>query len=542
MSPVTVYAPNETRRLQERLAPPERFGAFAYDGFGVYLDDQQLDTLLAHGDPGPRLLNEKKDTYISGGQRSGKTVLLALGHAKANLYKTGVDNTDERFWKNYLYKTLALAPSTDLTLRLWQVMDELSKGASDAQYDKRARGARGAPFASYMKAGKAGPWPVVTYSNGARTDFRSTEGWATRLEGDQWWWITWDEWMSQPDREIEFVHRDVLYGRARDHDAKIVLAAWPKQATERHLLTVVRSVESGYNQDAQIRYLDASKAYFSNAEALKVERRKKDAATWSRTVQGVPAGGSSVEFKRNVIENMVRDDLPESELREPGFLYLSSWDIGLSHDSTVGLSWRIPIVAGRGIVTPAHKARYVHTTELRPSETLTLDTLAFNIRLEQQVYGSLTAVDASGLGGVAAFRQLRDMTPPPLSFVSRSNDRLHGNMRLAAITNALDMLSWGRPNDDDEANRVAWGLIEGPRIVRLLDQLANFDREAKDVPDDWVWAFLIGLWYIRRFWVVGNPNAHSTVALPFRREPRTFATALAAPPVKRTIIPMRRRP
>lgn len=538
---VTVYRPNELRRFTESVAPVDQFGRFAYDGFGVYLDDQQLEAILAHGDPGPRLPGEKKDTYVSGGQRSGKTVLLALGHAKANLYKTGVDNADERFWNNYLYKTLALAPSTDLTLRLWQVMDELAKGASDAQYDRKARKARPAALRHFMSAGKAGPWPVVNFVNGSRCDFRSTEGWATRLEGDQWWWITWDEWASQPDREIEFVHRDVLYGRARDHDGKIVLAAWPKQMTERHLLSVLRSVESGYNTDAQVLYLDASKAYFSNVEALKVERRKKDAATWQRTVQGIPAGGASVEFKRDLIENMVDPTLPEATLREPGYLYLSSWDIGLSHDSTVGITWRVPIIGGRGVVTPASKVRYVHTAELRPSETLTLDTLAFNIRLEQQVYGGQTAVDASGLGGVAAFRQLRDMTPPPLSFVSRSNDRIHGNMRLAAITNGLDMLSWGRPNDDADASKVAWGLVEGPRIVRLLDQLANFDREAKDVPDDWVWAFLIGLWYIRRFWVVGNPNLHSTVPLPFRRADYSFAAAALPAGPKRTIIPMRRR-
>ncbi|HEY6057010.1 MAG TPA: hypothetical protein VIV06_03210, partial [Candidatus Limnocylindrales bacterium] len=42
----------------------------------------------------------------------------------------------------------------------------------------------------------------------------------------------------------------------------------------------------------------------------------------------------------------------------------------------------------------------------------------------------------------------------------------------------------------------------------LLAQLGYFDRDAKNTPDDWTWAFLIGCWYIRRWWTVGQPNAY----------------------------------
>ena len=531
---LTVYSPSQVNALAEACAAPEQFGRFCFDGFGVRLSDEQEEAHARLGEPGPRRQGERKESYVSGGQRSGKTVELWLWHARACLYKTGVDNADRAYWKNYLYKTLGLAPSTDLTLKLWQVADEISKGASDAQFDKKARSSRGGVFNHLFKAGKSNQWPVVTFENGSRVDFRSTEGWATRLEGDQWWFITWDEWASQPDREIEFVKTDVLMGRARDHDAKLVYAAWPKASTERHLMTVIREIETGHNVDAQVIYLSAAKAYFTNMNALAVERRKKDDAQWKRTVLGEPAGGASIEFKPLEIDNMVRDDLTFPTLREEGYQYLSTWDIGLSHDSTVGITWRIPIVNGRPMVHPQAKARIVNATELHPSPGLTLDAVAYSVMREQQVYNSQSAVDASGLGGVAAFRQLRDMRPSPLSFVSRSNDRIWGNMRLAAITNGLDMLSWGR--DDTSAS---WGMVESPRIQKLLDQLANFDRDAKGIPDDWVWSFLIGLWYIRRYWVVGNPSVHR--ALDFasvRREPAHLAAAVMP---KRTAIPIGRR-
>jgi hypothetical protein len=518
---VTAYVPNAVRNLAEACVTD--FGRLAYDGFGVMLSDEQLEARWRLGRPGPRRHDERKVNFLSGGQRGGKTVDLALFHAESCLYKIGVDNTSRAFWNNYLFKTLAGAPTNDLSLKLWTVFDEMSKGASDAQFDRRSRVARGGAFLHLFKAGKINvgqaSWPVVRFSNGARVDFRSTEGYAYRLEGDQWWFVSWDEWASQPDREIEFVLTDVLMGRSRDHDAKIVPAAWPKAATERHLIGYIRKIEKGEDRDSQVIYLSAEKAYFTNRRALAVEKRRKSESSWKRTVLGEPAGGASLEFTQDMIENMVRDDLTYPASRETGYLYFSSWDLGLAHDSTVGLSFRIPIIEGRGVVDPAHKARICNAQELHGGEHLTLDMVAASISAEQLAYRSQTAVDATGLGGTAAFRQLAELDPPPLAFKSRSNDRIYGNMRLAAITNGLDLLTWGKPPDDGtgDPGTAQWGLVEAPRIAELVDQLANFDRDAKDVPDDWVWSLLIGLWYIRRYWVVGSPDAYRVRDFDIRR-------------------------
>jgi hypothetical protein len=329
--------------------------------------------------------------------------------------------------------------------------------------------------------------------------------------------------MSQPDREIEFVLTDVLMGRSRDHDAKIIPAAWPKEATERHLIDAIRKIDSGQDTDSQVIYISSEAAYFTNRPALEAERRRKTDAQWKRTVLGQPAGGASVEFKPDLVDNMLVRDLPPVDLPEEGYRYFSSWDLGLAHDATVGITWRIPLVG----VTPDSKARIVNTTEVKASDGSTLDHISFAVAREQHTYASQTALDASGLGGIAAARQLRDLRPPPLSFVARSNDRIWGNMRLAAITNGLDMLSWGRPGEDEERTLVEsgmevpeWGMVESPHIQKLLDQLANFDRDAKNVADDWVWAFLIGLWYIRRYFALGDPGHVVRAFDPRVRSPR----------------------
>lgn len=518
---IEVRKPNKLAELAE--ACYDDFPRLAFDGFGVMLSTQQIEFQRDFGHFGPRTSAvEPKFWWLSGGQRAGKTVVVALLHADAALYKRGLDPTDRTYWRNYAYGTLAIAPIEQLALRLYLIMDELAKGANNAQWDGVARHARGGAFLSKMKAGKAGIWPIVRFSNGAFVDFRSSEGRAYRLEGGQWWGCSWDEWASQPDREIEDVVTDVLPGRLRDHDAKLLAMAWPKPETEHHLIKRIRLIAKGRDVDSRVAYLAADVAHFTNQDALAVEARMKDEATWKRTVLGQPAGGAAIEFKMWMLEH-AKVEVPFPELPLDGYRYFDSWDLGLARDSTVGGAWRIPIINGRGVVSPKHKARLVGFEELKGGSTLTLDTISYRVAAMQQLYRAQSAIDATNLGGVAAARQMRDLRPPPLSFTSRANDRIHGNMRLAAITNGLDMMTWGRPDQDEIAKHALepgwlpeeysgeWGLIELPDtedLQELFDQLLNFDRDAKDQVDDAVWMLLIGLWYIRRYWVSGSKNDH----------------------------------
>jgi hypothetical protein len=508
--PLNRRAPSKTAQLI--AACRDDFPRLCYDGFGIMLSDEQIEAHDQIGVPGPRQKGEAKSNWLSGGTRSGKTVWGSLTHFDANLYKRGVDVTDSTFWRNYDYGTLHIAPTDELALRLWAIADSISKGSNDAQYDRKARQSRGGALLNKMTVGKQGRWGIIRYVTGGHTDFRSSEGKATRLEGGQWWWCTWDEWASQPDREIEFVRKDVLLARLRDHDGKLCAMAWPKAETEHHLIEVIRAIESGEDLDSKVVYMSAESAFFTNASALEVEKRQKDKASYSRTVLGRPAGGAAVEFKPHMLTNMFDHSLRMRVPRESGFAYLSTFDIGLAHDPTVGLTFRIPIVGGKRVVTPDHKARIVNTVYLPGGDDLTPDTITYEIGREQAFYRSQVAIDATGMGGLMAFRQVKDMNPRPLAFSSRSNDRIYGNMRLAAITNALDVLEWGKPEPElDPEGLIPWGLIEAPWIVRLNDQMLWFDRD-EERPDDWVWAFNIGCWYIRRFWAQGVPGKRSASA------------------------------
>lgn len=530
-----IRTPNPIRNLAEACA--DDWPRLMYDGFGIMVSTEQEEAYLRLGKPGPREHNEFKFNWLSGGQRAGKTVFAFGCHADATLYKRGVDNTSRRFWENYQYGTLAIAPTDALTLRLWQIGDEVSKGAHDAQYDSKVRRARGGAFIKKLSAGRDGKGNGLwRWSNGSRTEFRSSEGGAYRLEGGQWWFISWDEWASQPDREIHKIRSDVLMGRARDHDAKIMPMAWPKPETEHHLISVIREIEAGRDRDSQVIYLAADKAFFTNEKALAVELRNKTPAEIKRTIKGEPAGGASKEFKLRVVDNMVRHDLPKMDLPDfENFAYFNSWDLGLANDSTVGFVWRIPIVGGRRVVSPLWKARIVKRVELPGSETRDVEDIADAVTVDQMLYRAQSALDATGMGGLMASRRLKNLNPRPHEFKSRSNDRIHGNMRLAAITNGLECLSWGRPEQtkgvsDDEyealLKSVAWGLVEMPAYIETIDQLGTFDRDAKDgIPDDEVWSMLIGLWYIRRWWAIGEPGSiHESVALDVRRTAQSEAT------------------
>jgi len=516
---LTRKAPSKVAKLIE--ACRDDFPRLCFDGFGIMLSDEQVEAHQEIGKPGPRGKGEFKVNWLSGGTRSGKTVFGCLTHFDCALYKRGVDVTDATFWRNYAYGTLHIAPTDELALRMWAIADSIQKASNDAQYDRRARQSRGGLLLDKFSVGKQGRWGIIRYVTGSTTDFRSSEGKATRLEGGQWWWTTWDEWASQPDTEIEFVLNKVLLSRARDHDAKIMPMAWPKPETEHHLIEVIRNIEEGTDLDSRVVYLSAANAYFTNREALKVEERraKTDKATWMRTVEGKPAGGGAVEFKPHMLDNMWNRSLALRRPPESGYAYLSTFDIGLAHDATVGHTFRIPIVNGRRVVSPEHKARVVNVVHLQGGDDLTPDKITFEIAREASYYHSQVAIDATSMGGMMAFRQVRDLSPTPKAFSSRANDRIYGNMRLAAITNGLDCLEWGRPEPGTDPDRLlSWGLVESPYIVRLNDQMLWFDREEQNRPDDWVWSFLIGMWYIRRWWAIGTPGKRSaapSAPIPF---------------------------
>lgn len=523
--------PDERIKLAEACA--NDWPRLMYDGFGIMVSPEQEEAYERIGIPGPREEGEYKNNWVSGGQRAGKTVFAFGMHADAALYKRGLDGTDRRYWRNYQYGTLAIAPTDALTLRLWAIGDEISKGSSDAQFDRSARRFRGGAFIGKFSAGVDrkgnGIW---RFSNGSRVDFRSSEGWAYRLEGGQWWFITWDEWASQPDREIHAILTDVLFGRARDHDAKIMPMAWPKRETEHNLIEVIRKIESGEDIDSQVVYLSARRAPWTNKAALEVELRNKDKHQIQRTIDGEPAGGAQTEFKDWMTTNMLVADavVPELPDHEHNF-YFSSWDLGLGNDSNVGGSWRIPIMNGRPVVHPTAKMRLVEIEELEGGPNLSPDTVIHRVHARQLLYRGRTAVDATGMGGLMAVRKLKNMAPKPLGFVSKANDRIHGNIRLAAITNGLEMATWGRPLDDegvpippqDDEVPVPWGLIELPTpggkalVTKLIDQLHAFDRDEDDQPDDFVWMFLIACWYVRRYWVLDDRVSRGPVDFDVRR-------------------------
>jgi hypothetical protein len=295
---VTVWTPDRRRQLAEDCA--DDWPRLMFDGFGIMVSPEQEEARQRLGQPGPRHpeLGEHKVNWLSGGQRAGKTV-FAFGPTPTPGSTSAASTTEPTFWTNYQYGTLAIAPTDALTLRLWQIGDEISKGAHDAQYDTKARRSRGGAFIGKLKAGKRPQgqrmWTLVER---VAVEFRSSEGWAYRLEGGQWWWITWDEWASQPDREIRKILTDVLFGRARDHDAKIMPMAWPKEETEHHLIAVIREIEAGRDRDSQVIYLAPQGAVDQQGSARSRAPRPRTRPRSSGRSRASPPAARSREFKQ----------------------------------------------------------------------------------------------------------------------------------------------------------------------------------------------------------------------------------------------------
>jgi hypothetical protein len=369
---------------------------------------------------------------------------------RRGLYKRGVDNTDRctgRTTSTGRWRSPRRRPDPAAVADRRRGQQGLPRravrheGAGDRA---AARSSAASPPARIPRATGSG-----RFSNGARTDFRSSEGGAYRLEGGQWWWITWDEWASQPDREIHTIKSDVLLGRARDHDAKIMPMAWPKPETEHHLIaSSATSRRARPEQQGRLPRRDNARG----------RTRTRSRSSSRRRARPRSSGRSRAARRRRRRSSSSRDGRRQPRQQEPaaagapdrGGLRLL---LELGPRPRQRRDGRLRRSGSRSSAASGSSAP-VQGPDRQPdglpgSDTRDLDDITMAISAQQALYHSHGAVDATGMGGLMAVRQLRDLQPAALEFKSRSNDRIHGNMRLAAITNALDCVSWGRPEDPE---------------------------------------------------------------------------------------------
>lgn len=402
---------------------------WSYYGFGVLLNSAQLEHLheILTWPPGTihvwRWAN-----------RTGKTTGLDILYAFAAWYKWRYQNDDLRAWLAYPnYKVLHAAPLGELAGKAYELMEQLLAGSADQQRNPITHRQRSGILLPFFNATKTVDVtgvdrPTVEVANGARIDYRSTQGKAARLESDSWWLIGWDEFpRQQPSDDIPVIFDQTILPRSSDFMAPVILAG-----------TATIDSEYIYAELEEIAALSPNDWNFTTAARLEnfsqtrqsVNRQVRlsiDKDVAHRSVSGLLGQGGKGLYPLFLLKNAFRDDLPEEEppptsesmwahrMKAPGGQrrYISSFDHALGADDNVLMTFDVPWPPSR--ISPEEPVRGVHMQLIRASRSLTPNEQQAYLAAEHRRYRTMVdIIDGTGPGGLGVYRSAREAGLPAL--------------------------------------------------------------------------------------------------------------------------------
>jgi hypothetical protein len=399
---------------------------FAAKGLGIRLNRPQIEFAQA-------LLGRHYQYYnLDWANRAGKTTGLCVVHCHQIWYKPWLKIKTYNEWLQTEYTTLHCAPLGELAGRAWTALQEMSRGMHPAQRDIDTGERRDAPLAPLFSATKVrdpngSDKMALLCVTGGKTDFRSTEGLAARLESGAWRLITWDEWpATEGDPEdIRFVADVRLPNRAADFDAPIVLTGTRTPDTEH----IAREFDEKSANPDNIDWWGSHASRMDNpahsALAIERARRTMDAEDFNRTILGIEGGAKGRIFPTFLVENMFTNDLPRFTAPVAGdgwrpafpdespYTYLHLWDLAIAAAENIGIvlraprNWQFdhehPLAGCKLVVVPG-------------SRTLTDAEIVHTIEETFLPYGGQIVVDATDAHGKNIHRELRQAGYPVEGF------------------------------------------------------------------------------------------------------------------------------
>lgn len=397
---------------------------WAYRGLGIKLHPKQVEAAEAV------LRGEAAYFLLTWANRAGKSLLLCVIHMHRLFYKLGIapprNEHERKLWEAQAYRTLHCSPLNELAGRAWEAIGEIIKGTSPAQRDENNK-RRPAPlaqmFATTKERSETGADHILLRClTGATMDFRSTEGRAARLEGGDWYLITWDEWPSceNPD-DVRFILDNRLTARAADHEAPIVLTGTITEMTEHIAKEFIGYCTDPENEDWWGNTAERAVNPNSSQKSMDRAARALGQEDYDRSVRGIPGGVKGRMFPSWLIEPAFDPKLPESQVpdKDPKWTYLHVWDLAIASADNVGMVIRVPSDWKFSVANPLVGVRLV---VIPGSHTLIDDEITFEIESTFLPYQGVIYVDTTDAHGINVYRMLRRKGLPAKEFDFKARD------------------------------------------------------------------------------------------------------------------------
>ena len=424
------------KSVQDWIADGKQdFARWAFNGLGILYHPKQIELAQAI------IAREAKYYDLDWANRAGKTTIVMGVHMHQLWYKLWLGTSTYDEWVKADYATLHTAPLNELAGRAHFAVSEITKGVSPAQRDLETGLFRPAPLASLYAAVKerditGADHMVVKCATGAKIDFRSTEGKATRVEGGAWWLFSWDEWpATEGDPEEIRTVMLRLENRAADNDAPIILTGTRTPETEHIAKEFAEKVDDPEDVDWWGNHAARSENPAHNKAALARAMRTMDPEDLARTVLGIEGGVKNRLIPTFLVSNLFDSALPRFTAPVPGdgygkqevvspWVYLHLWDLAIAAAENVGITLRLP---SNWLVSAATPAIGVKLTIIPGSRTLTSAEIIHTIEETFLPYGGRIVCDTTDAHGINIYRELRKAGYPVEDFTF--NERVGGRIK-----------------------------------------------------------------------------------------------------------------
>jgi hypothetical protein len=400
---------------------PMAFPLWAYNGFGVMLNDAQVPSCedVLNGWP------EGTIHVWRFANRTGKTTGLMLLHAFVIWKKWRYVNEDFDSKLAYEYKSLHAAPSSRLMGKAWSIMDALIAGAAEQQLSPLTNRPRGAILRDLFHAGSSQArdgsdelW--VKCANGGKVDFLSTHDGAGRMESDKWWLLDWDEFpRHQPVEKVPLLVDQTFLPRSSDFMAPVILSGTATEESE-PVYAEIEDLAEQNPKDWNFKSFGRASNFSQTKESIARQLRVSfDKETAGRSVLGLSGQGGYGLLPQFAVDNAFTDDLDERTIKAEmpgmgaGYKFFGAVDHAARGDENVAATWACPWPPGSVKNIATTPILGVAEAILRSSRTLVLPEIVKFVQEQQGRYGhTLWIVDGTAEGGLLVFRELRRVGLP----------------------------------------------------------------------------------------------------------------------------------
>lgn len=427
------------------------------------------------------------EMILRAGNRTGKTVLIAIIHIYFAYYKIGVKYGPG--YDDFKYRTFDISPQSRQAKECLKYIEDILTGKLTWTIEgRRYSNAAGLKLKNFFE-GKNENMGELRYTNRSVTyAFSTGEDMGAGFQGLPAAIITYDECVLSHHLADELDSN--VYSRLGDYGKLMMLVSTPNEEgkSQQYFHHLVHEAKAGENN-----FVIADGSYMENI-FIPMEKRESHAKTVRdrdpvmalQILEGefVSTGGNM--FETGVIERLWNGTKAPEGFEEPDqsgeYLISVDWGVADKGDETVMLVWKydtIPI-------------KIVYAYSRQGGDPYELIAVLRNLKLSYN--NARIIMDTSSMGGTIFKKLLRDHKP--ISFDAGGSGEAKTDALLYAqillTKNRHRRLVDGRFIEDNPE----FGWIRSPYIPKLASQLATYQLDDKKLKQDWVSAFYIGIWQI----------------------------------------------